>query len=1021
MQNPDVSGRRFARSLFATTVAKFHGSLCGRLLCSFVLALTLAGNVSAQSTGTLTGRVLESSSGNYLQGAEIAVEGSVLRATTERDGTFSLNNVPAGSYSVTATYPGLDPLTVQVVVKSGAAAPATFALSQGVIQLDRLVVRSTKEGMAQAVALQKISVQAKVVAAADQFGEVSEGNVGEYLKFLPGVTVDYNVNDARGISLRGLSTAFTIVGVDGTPMANGSSIDDTRRFEFEQIAMNNVETTELYKTVTPDIPATSTGGFVNFVTKSAFDHQDIQRFDYNLSLSAPSTNLSASKEGGVWGHNTHYLIRPSIELNYSRKITDKLGVNLNYRLSEKYDDSPRTEFGWNTGTTAPTILTAPRLQTYGIRSEEKLTHRQSIATKFDYKLSDSTKLMISGQWNWYDLNFTQRGPVFNLNTAGTVDSTGKIFTSAANGTITDGTLYRNKYGTTLHFNANATHEFGNGSTLSITPYYSRADGNYRDTSKGFISSVSTLSLSPTGPVSSFVVNNPWNSGTLPVISLFQGTTPVPIDYARDIGNYTLLNTTTGTNAQSRPWTAVDTKDGFRSDYTYKLDGLKMPFTLMIGYALDKTKRTIDRPDYRYKIDATTGAALRALSDPLYTRDVALGFGSFTAADPYKVYDYVKSTVATLNVVDARTINETNNAAYIRADVKVLPDLLLIGGVRYEKRSMDANARTGSPARARTATSELDFDSLYPSLSVKYTPKKDIVIRGGFSQTIGIPDYSEILPVFTAASAAAQSDGTFSIPAANLKPYRTTNLDLNLDYYLKNSGVVSVSVFRKYISDYILARPMTGTEMAAVASQYGLNLADYGATVGVVRENGPATQVQGVELSYAQNLTFLPKPFEGISFQANFTYTDISASSPDAIRENDALLAQSRSVSPKTLNVILGYRLGKWNATITNNWVSASEFGGFVATSALVGTANNTDPTKDTRFALFRDEKNTTDIKIEYAFNKKFSMYFLVRNVFNSPREDYMRGYLPQNSNITLPYRYYEFGEPHLTLGFKGRF
>ena len=169
------------------------------------------------------------------------------------------------------------------------------------------------------------------------------------------------------------------------------------------------------------------------------------------------------------------------------------------------------------------------------------------------------------------------------------------------------------------------------------------------------------------------------------------------------------------------------------------------------------------------------------------------------------------------------------------------------------------------------------------------------------------------------------------------------------------------------------------------------------------------------------LSFLPKPLDGINLQANFTYTDISASSPDPIRENDALLAQSRSVSPKTINVILGYRIGKWSATVTNNWVSASEFGGFVATSALVGTANNTDPTKDTRFALFRDEKNTTDVKIEYAFNKKFSMYFLVRNVFNSPRRDYMRGYLPQNSSIVLPYRYYEFGEPHLTLGFKGRF
>jgi hypothetical protein len=45
----------------------------------------------------------------------------------------------------------------------------------------------------------------------------------------------------------------------------------------------------------------------------------------------------------------------------------------------------------------------------------------------------------------------------------------------------------------------------------------------------------------------------------------------------------------------------------------------------------------------------------------------------------------------------------------------------------------------------------------------------------------------------------------------------------------------------------------------------------------------------------------------------------------------------------------------------------------------------------------------------------------VRNVFNSPRVEYMKGYLPQYQNVVLPYRYFEFGEPHFSLGFKGRF
>ena len=406
------------------------------------------------------------------------------------------------------------------------------------IQLDRLVVRTTKEGAAQAVALQKVSIQSKLVAAADQFGEVSEGNVGEYLKFLPGVTIDYNVNDARGISLRGLSTAFTIVAVDGTPMAGTSSMDDSRRFEFEQIAMNNVETTELFKTVTPDIPASSTGGFVNFVTKSAFDNRDVQRFSYNLSLSVPSTNISFEKEGGVWGHNTHYLIRPSVDMNYSRKLTDKIGINFNFTGSRKNTMTRRARR--RRGTCRRTPRARPRFSPprrawapTAIRSEQKLTHRQAFASKLDYLISDSTKLTLSGQWNWYDLNFTQRGPTFAFGTNATANGdsytsgTGAAVTAPQPGPIPNGVLYRTKYPTTQHFNATLEHEFNNKSKASITTYWSRADGQYRDTSKGFISSASTMVPSAT-TYSSFTLTGIGQE--LPTITLVNRTTPVPLDF-----------------------------------------------------------------------------------------------------------------------------------------------------------------------------------------------------------------------------------------------------------------------------------------------------------------------------------------------------------------------------------------------------------------------------------------------------------------------------------------------------------
>jgi len=238
--------------------------------------------------------------------------------------------------------------------------------------------------------------------------------------------------------------------------------------------------------------------------------------------------------------------------------------------------------------------------------------------------------------------------------------------------------------------------------------------------------------------------------------------------------------------------------------------------------------------------------------------------------------------------------------------------------------------------------------------------------------------------------------------------------VSVEYYMKNSGVLSLSLYHKNVSDFIISRSLSAAETAAILAEYGLNPADFGSTTGTTRENGPDTTLRGFEVGYSQNLAFLPKPFNGLSLQANFTYMDISASDPDPMRANDAFLAQNRGVSPRTANLIIGYRYGPVNVTMTNNWVDESVFGGFVNTGFVQGTGDN-------RLVLVRGEKLTSDVKFEYSFNRRISAYFLIRNIFNSPRKDYARGYLPQYRNIKLPWRYYEFGEPHLTLGIRGTF
>lgn len=64
-----------------------------------LLALPLA--VFAQATGTISGRVYNPATGEYIRNAEVRIQGTQISATTEDGGYYTLNNAPSGPVTVT--------------------------------------------------------------------------------------------------------------------------------------------------------------------------------------------------------------------------------------------------------------------------------------------------------------------------------------------------------------------------------------------------------------------------------------------------------------------------------------------------------------------------------------------------------------------------------------------------------------------------------------------------------------------------------------------------------------------------------------------------------------------------------------------------------------------------------------------------------------------------------------------------------------------------------------------------------
>jgi len=91
-------------------------------------------------TGTISGVVRDQENGETLPGANVMIEGTVTGASTGIDGSFMLQNVPAGNVRLNASFIGYIPTTITVRVVAGQTSTADFLLQPEITALEELVV-----------------------------------------------------------------------------------------------------------------------------------------------------------------------------------------------------------------------------------------------------------------------------------------------------------------------------------------------------------------------------------------------------------------------------------------------------------------------------------------------------------------------------------------------------------------------------------------------------------------------------------------------------------------------------------------------------------------------------------------------------------------------------------------------------------------------------------------------------------------------------------------------------------------
>ena len=159
--------------------AKHHFAFFGlSVALAFSPALPLrAATAAAAAPASLSGRVQNVVTGQFLNNARVSVRGTDLVAFTDQSGTYLLPRVPAGKVALEVFYTGLDPQSATLEVAPGRSVTRDFDLtsvarygdSSRVVKLDAFTVASGRETDADAIAIneQRFAPNIKNVVSAD--------------------------------------------------------------------------------------------------------------------------------------------------------------------------------------------------------------------------------------------------------------------------------------------------------------------------------------------------------------------------------------------------------------------------------------------------------------------------------------------------------------------------------------------------------------------------------------------------------------------------------------------------------------------------------------------------------------------------------------------------------------------------------------------------------------------------------------------------------------------------------------
>jgi iron complex outermembrane receptor protein len=784
-------------------------------------------------------------------------------------------------------------------------------------ELDRVVVTGIRASLQQALDSKRNADAIVDVITAEDVGKFPATNVAEAMTIIPGVTIDRAYGQGEKVSILGTDPALNRTLLNGQSIASGDwNMSDfpTRTFNYSLLAPELVGKVEVFKSPEARLEEGSIGGTVNISTRKPLDMPEnisiTGRVSYTRNERIENTDPQVSAALG-WkndANNFGFIVsaqranesirRDGIE-SYGSVIGQNYYSGLGGGGSVVNTNNPscvgscRETLSNNLDAVGPNSVSAHffnqerQRDTYSASLQFKPVEQLNIelnALKIDASFDHIAQSMFVMPGNTYNSLFTL------------TDLTVK------DGIITSGT----------HKNGLAVFDVQNRrASVESETYDVKADWNDE---RWFASTHIGSTKAEGGPkqvYGSFLARTDYTwsiaeAPNHPGSVTFHGANPFtnPELFQLDPG--------WGGNLVEKP--TLDKEKYAQFDFGLKLDS--PVYLLRFGYKQRDHETSQVQKGIGLSGVSNSASEFSPRKMPGNYLDGFSGYGDLGnrfSIDGWALADYILSgkwlppgsplpQVATFSAAEfirnTWTIEEDTKAAYVQADFS-FDRLRGNVGVRYVQTDLGSGAwnckiNTNScPAgQYEWQVKKSDYSNFLPNLNLAYDATDDLVLRFAAAKTIARPGYSEVSGYLWLADQTLKGGGG----NPDLKPYRSTNLDLSAEWYFSKDAMLAASVFYRDVTDYILMASRTETHFNQNQNR------DDQYQVDRPQNAGDAT-IKGISLAWQQNLG------AGFGMVANATYSDGEATDGRPLPFN----------SKYQFNVSPYFESDHWNARITYNW------------------------------------------------------------------------------------------------------